>query len=159
MFNQVSLNLGMKFAFTDAKNAFCRSFPLSRPRGPLWAEPCEGLGLPPGVLIAIDILVYGLDDAPAAWRFTVSSFLINDLTFGRSLVEPCWFSKFDPDSGECVAQILVEVNCKRFHSSSSAILLSMNCAPSSRHVSSSASGKKMRQNMLVDAFRFSRTGF
>lgn len=110
MFNQVGLNLGMKFAFTDAKNAFCQSFPLSRPRGPLWAEPCEGLGLPPGVLIAIDIPVYGLDDAPAAWRFTVSSFLVNDLTFGRNLVEPCWFSKFDPQSGECVAQILVEVN-------------------------------------------------
>ena len=110
MFNQVGLNLGMKFAFTDAKNAFCQSRPLHRPKGPLFAEPCEGFHLPPGALIVIDVPVYGLDDAPAAWRATVSSFLTEDLEFERNLVEPCWCSKFDKKTGECLAQILVEVD-------------------------------------------------
>ena len=79
LFLQTGLNLDMLFAFADVKNAFCQSHPLRRPRGPIYAEPCEGLGLPPGALIAIDIPVYGLDDAPAAWRNTVASFLVDDL--------------------------------------------------------------------------------
>ena len=110
LFLQTGLNLGMLFAFADVKNAFCQSHRLTRPRGPLYAEPCEGLRLPPGALIAIDIPVYGLDDAPAAWRQTVSSFLIEDLGCVRNIVEPCWFSLFDPRNGHCLAQILVEVD-------------------------------------------------
>jgi len=109
MFLQTGLNLQMQFAFGDVKNAFCQSFPLRRPRGPLYAEPCEGLHLPPGSLIAIDVPVYGLDDAPAAWRTTVATYLVEDLGFERNLVEPCWYSKFD-EHGQCVAQILVEVD-------------------------------------------------
>eukprot|EP00435_Cladocopium_sp_Y103_P028637 s478_g7.t1 len=110
LFLQTGLNLGMKFAFSDVKNAFCQSNPLKRPKGPLYAEPCEGLNLPPGALIAIDIPVYGLDDAPAAWRQTVASFLVEDLGCVRNIVEPCWFSRFDKESGQCIAQVLVEVD-------------------------------------------------
>ena len=109
LFLQTGLNLDMLFAFADVKNAFCQSHPLRRPRGPIYAEPCEGLGLPPGALIAIDIPVYGLDDAPAAWRNTVASFLVDDLGCVRNIVEPCWYSLFD-DGGNCLAQILVEVD-------------------------------------------------
>ena len=110
MFCQTGLNLGMKFAFGDVKNAFCQSNKLRRPRGPLFAEPCEGLSLPPGSLIIIEVPVYGLDDAPASWRLTVTSFLVESLQFQRNLVEPCWFSYFDLDSGKCTAQLLVEVD-------------------------------------------------
>ena len=110
MFCQTGLTLGMKFAFGDVKNAFCQSNKLRRPRGPLFAEPCEGLSLPPGSLIIIEVPVYGLDDAPASWRLTVTSFLVESLQFQRNLVEPCWFSYFDPDSGKCTAQLLVEVD-------------------------------------------------
>ena len=110
MFLQASLNLQMKIAFGDVKNAFCQSMPLRRPRGPLYAEPCQGLHLPPGALIAIDVPVYGLDDAPAAWRNTVASFLTEQLGFERNLVEPCWFTKFCKDSRQAQAHILVEVD-------------------------------------------------
>ena len=107
MFLQTGLNYSMKFAFSDVKNAFCQSKPLRRPRGPLYAEPCEGLHLPPGALIEILIPVYGLDDAPAAWRTTVAEFLV-DLGFGRNIVEPCWYSKFK--NGKLCAMVLVEVD-------------------------------------------------
>ncbi len=110
LFLQASLNLEMRVAFGDVKNAFCQSQPLRRPRGPLYAEPCQGLHLPPGALIAIDVPVYGLDDAPAAWRTTVASFLTEKLGFERNLVEPCWFTKFCPKSQGPLAHILVEVD-------------------------------------------------
>ena len=109
MFLQSSLNLGMRFAFGDVKNAFCQSLKLRRPNGPLFAEPCEGLHLPEGSLIVIEVPVYGLDDAPAAWRHTVVSFLTEDLQFQRNLVEPCWYSLYN-QHGHCIAQILVEVD-------------------------------------------------
>jgi hypothetical protein len=110
MFLQVGLNYEMKFGFSDVSNAFCQSNRLRRPRGPLFAEPCEGLNLPPGSLIIIDVPVYGLDDAPASWRATVTDFLVEDIGCERNLVEPCWFSKFHPKTGELMAQVLVEVD-------------------------------------------------
>lgn len=65
MFLQV---YNMKFAFADVKNTFCQSRKLKRPRGPIFAEPCEEIHLPPGALIAVEVPVHGLDDAPAEWR-------------------------------------------------------------------------------------------
>ena len=107
MFLQTAMNYSMTMAFADVKNAFCQSNPLRRKRGPIYAEPCEGLHLPPGALIEIIIPVYGLDDAPAAWRLTVAEFLL-EIGFERNLVEPCWYSKFE--DGVCTAMILVEVD-------------------------------------------------
>eukprot|EP00439_Symbiodinium_sp_Y106_P059202 s5068_g8.t1 len=109
LFLQCGLSLGHNFSFCDVKNAFCQSLPLRRPRGPLFAEPCEGLNLPEGALIVIEIPVYGLDDAPAAWRETVTRFLVEDMKFVRSLVEPCWFFRHN-SSGVNEAQVLVEVD-------------------------------------------------
>ena len=112
-FLQVSLNLGHDLAFADVKNAFCQSNKLHRPNGPLYAEPCEGLKLPRGAIIAIEVPVYGLDDAPAAWRQTVVQHLIEDLGFIRNVVEPCWFMKFEgSENGEKknIAQLLLEVD-------------------------------------------------
>ncbi|CAE7233206.1 unnamed protein product [Symbiodinium natans] len=112
-FMQTSLNLGHRFSFTDVRNAFCQSDKLVRPRGPIYASPCEGLGLPEGALIAIDVPVYGLDDAPAAWRTTVVRHLIDEMGYVRNLVEPCWFMKFEESSEgkkKNVSQILLEVD-------------------------------------------------
>ena len=97
-FIQTSLNLEHRFAFTDVKNAFCQSDELKREKGPLFAEPCEGLGLPAGALIVLDIPVYGLDDAPACWRATVVGYLVKEMGYVRNLVEPCWLMKFEADS-------------------------------------------------------------
>ena len=110
LFLQTSVNHRMKTAFSDVKNAFCQSDKMVRPNGPIFAEPCEGLNLPPGALIVIEIPVYGLDDAPAKWRATVANYLVNSLGCERNIVEPCWYSKFCPKSGKCMAQVLVEVD-------------------------------------------------
>ena len=107
-FLQVSLNLSHTFAFCDVKNAFCQSDKLARKSGPLFAQPCEGLCLGTDALIIIDVPVYGLDDAPAAWRATVVSFLERE-GFVRNLVEPCWWSRFDCH-GTNEAQVLIEVD-------------------------------------------------
>ena len=37
-------------------------------------------------LIIIDVPVYGLDEAPASWRLTVTTFLIETLQFQRNLL-------------------------------------------------------------------------
>ena len=107
-FLQTGANLGHCFAFSDVKNAFCQSDRLRRPNGPLYAVPCEGLPLPPGALIEILVPVYGLDDAPAAWRATITKFL-HESGFVRNLIEPCWFMKFDHNKRN-IAQVLVEVD-------------------------------------------------
>ena len=107
-FCQTGLNLGHAFSFSDVANAFCQSRPLKRPKGPLYAKPCEGLGLSPGDLIVIEVPVYGLDDAPAEWRATVVDFL-QEQGFTRNLVEPCWWMRFN-DAGQNEAQVLVEVD-------------------------------------------------
>ena len=110
LFLQTSVNHQLRTAFSDVKNAFCQSNRLKRESGPIYAEPCEGLDLPAGALILILIPVYGLDDAPAAWRRTVAEFLVEDVGCIRNIVEPCWFSKFCSKTGQLLAQILVEVD-------------------------------------------------
>ena len=110
LFLQASINLRHVRAYADVKAAFTQSLPLKRPAGPIFAEPCDGLQLPSGALIQILIPVYGLDDAPAAWRETVAQYLVQEAGFTRNLVEPCWFSKFEASTKRCIAQILVEVD-------------------------------------------------
>ena len=107
-FLQIGLNLGHCFNFCDVKNAFCQSDRLQRPKGPIFAEPCEGLHLPAGALIAIDVPIYGLDDAPAAWRPTVVRFL-TEQGFTRNVVEPCWWMRFN-SAGVNETQVLIEVD-------------------------------------------------
>ncbi|CAE7241240.1 Abcb1 [Symbiodinium sp. CCMP2456] len=108
MFLQTATNLRQECAFADVRNAFCQSLPLSRSKGPLFAEGCEGLNLPPEALIALDVPVYGLDDAPAAWRKTVVDFLLS-IGFIRHITEPCWYLRFNSDK-QNEAQVLVEVD-------------------------------------------------
>lgn len=108
-FLQVAVNHHFTTSFGDVKNAFCQSDRLQRKKGPIFAEPCEGLNLPAGALIEVLVPVYGLDDAPAAWRQTVVNFLTQE-GYVRNLVEPCWYSKFNQKTGELESQILIEVD-------------------------------------------------
>ena len=106
-FLHTGICMGFKHS-CDVKNAFCQSEPLRREAGPLFAEPTEGLHLPAGALIVIEVPVYGLDDAPASWRMTVVNFLSSQ-GYVRNLVEPCWWSRFDSE-GRSESQVLIEVD-------------------------------------------------
>ena len=44
---QTLASLQMVLVILDAKNAFCRGRELKRRRGPLFSNPCDGLGLEP----------------------------------------------------------------------------------------------------------------
>eukprot|EP00959_Pyramimonas_sp_CCMP1952_P174505 3646895-Pyramimonas_sp.AAC.1 len=61
---------------------------MRRSQGDIYVEPCEGIKVERGSLIRLKVNVYGLDDAPLAWRKTVVGFL-KDKGFCRSLLEPC----------------------------------------------------------------------
>eukprot|EP00969_Alexandrium_andersonii_P248628 10986727-Alexandrium_andersonii.AAC.1 len=65
----------------DMKNAFAQSDRMKRSGGDIWVEACEGLGLPAGALILLRVPVYGLDDAPAEFRRTVTRYLREPLNF------------------------------------------------------------------------------
>ena len=108
MFLMLGLGLDLSLAFADVKNAFCQSDPLHRPDGPLYAESCSGLGLNSQQLIELIVPVYGLLDAPRAWRQTVVNFL-KLLGFRQCLLESCWFVKRDHNS-KILAMILLEVD-------------------------------------------------
>eukprot|EP00959_Pyramimonas_sp_CCMP1952_P127344 2663480-Pyramimonas_sp.AAC.1 len=69
------MNLGLQADIADVKNAFCQSDPMVRSQGQIYVEPCEGIDLPAGSLILLRVNVYGLDDAPMAWRKTIVSYL------------------------------------------------------------------------------------
>ena len=88
----------------------CQSSRLRRSKGLLFAEPCEGLNIPEGCLIVINMFLYNFDDAPIYWRSTVTDFLIHELKFECNLVELYWFSKFSDNGLYPIAQILVKIN-------------------------------------------------
>ena len=112
MFFQICLNESLKIFFLDVKNAFCQSKPLSRPRGKIYATPCEGTGVNSSQLVEIVTPVYGLDDAPLAWHQTLLEFFL-ELGFTRTLLEPCWLVKRGLN-GEIIAQVLIEVDDLNF---------------------------------------------
>ncbi|CAK9100651.1 unnamed protein product [Durusdinium trenchii] len=64
MFLQV---YNMKFAFADVKNTFCQSRKLKRPRGPIFAEPCEEIHLPPGIAVEVDDFILAADPRHYEW--------------------------------------------------------------------------------------------
>ena len=80
-------SFGMKLSISDCKNAFCQSKALVRPAGPLYVRPCAGLPLEPGQLVELVAPVYGLNDAPAAWRQTLTEFLVEE-GYRNSLLDP-----------------------------------------------------------------------
>eukprot|EP00959_Pyramimonas_sp_CCMP1952_P083820 1752843-Pyramimonas_sp.AAC.1 len=66
---------------------------MRRTQGEMHVEPCDGVDVEPGSLIRLLVNVYGLDDAPMAWRRTVVSYL-QEHGFVRSLLEPCWWIRY-----------------------------------------------------------------
>eukprot|EP00959_Pyramimonas_sp_CCMP1952_P261731 5473150-Pyramimonas_sp.AAC.1 len=62
---------------------------MRRAQGEIYVEPCEGIKVEKGSLIVLLVNVYGLDDAPLAWRKTIAGYL-KTKGFTRSLLEPCW---------------------------------------------------------------------
>ena len=88
---QCACSLGWKLQIADAKNAFCQSDPLSRPRGAIYCEPCHGLNLAPGELVELIAPVHGLNDAPVLWRRTLTDWLVS-IGFRKSLLDPCLWS-------------------------------------------------------------------
>ena len=81
---QVATNLGFHVAACD--EAFCQSRPLFLKRGPVFVTPCHGLGLSDTDLIELNVAVDGLDDAPAEFRATLTSHLIQ-FGFAKSLLD------------------------------------------------------------------------
>eukprot|EP00959_Pyramimonas_sp_CCMP1952_P332329 6958942-Pyramimonas_sp.AAC.1 len=69
------MNLGLLCDIADVKNAICQSDRMHRAQGEIYMGPCEGIVLEPGSLIRLLVNVYGLDDAPMAWRRTVVKYL------------------------------------------------------------------------------------
>eukprot|EP00959_Pyramimonas_sp_CCMP1952_P176387 3685929-Pyramimonas_sp.AAC.1 len=104
---QIAINLGMLGDVADVKNAFCQSDPMRSAQGEIYVEPCDGVDVEPGSLIRHRVNVYGLDDAPMAWRRTVVSYP-QEHGFVRSLLEPCWWIRYG-SSGEVLNMILLEV--------------------------------------------------
>ena len=94
------------------KNAFCQSNALKRPKGKLYAKPCEGLDVDPECLIEIIAPIYGLDDAPLLRHHTLLEFF-EQLGFQRTLLEPCWLVKRD-ENGKIFAHVLIEVDDLNF---------------------------------------------
>eukprot|EP00959_Pyramimonas_sp_CCMP1952_P404311 8472144-Pyramimonas_sp.AAC.1 len=106
LFVQLLMNMSMLADIADIKNAFCQSDPMTRSQGDIYVEPCEGIELPRGSLILLRVNVYGLDDAPVAWRRTVVKFL-EQHGFIKSLLEPCWWVRYG-SLGQILNMILLE---------------------------------------------------
>ncbi len=104
---QMIASLKLYLEIADAKNAFCQSDRLVRPKGSIFAEPCEGLGLESGSLIELVAPVYGLNDAPILWHRTLTEWLVSQ-GYRKSLVESCLYVKHE--SGSLVGLALVEVD-------------------------------------------------
>ena len=104
---QMIASLKWDLEIADAKNAFCQSDRLDRPKGSIFVEPCEGLGLESGSLIELVAPVYGLNDAPILWHRTLTEWLVGQ-GYRKSLVEPCLYVKHESDS--LVGLALVEVD-------------------------------------------------
>ena len=107
MFLQLVCCLQFSLQVGDVKNAFCQSNQISRPRGEIYVEPCGGLNLAVGSLVRLRVNVYGLNDAPLAWRRTVVTF-IESIGFVKCVLEPCWFVR--REAGQVVQMILLEVD-------------------------------------------------
>ena len=68
---QILAALRVALILLDAKSAFCQGRKLRRRRGPIFATPCDGVGLQKDDLIELVCALYGLRDAPAEWRRTL----------------------------------------------------------------------------------------
>ncbi|CAK0903387.1 unnamed protein product, partial [Prorocentrum cordatum] len=105
---QIAASFGWTLTIADAKNAFCQSQRLERPRGAIFVEPCSGLPIGPDQLIELVAPVYGLNDAPLLWHRTLTDWLVGE-GFTKSLLEPCLRLKRSR-WGKLEGSVLIEVD-------------------------------------------------
>jgi hypothetical protein len=100
----------------DASTAFMQTRPEDGARidGDLYSEmPPEGIPLadgtwvPEGSLLRLNTAVYGLVNAPSAWRRTLVN-AIEDLGYRRSAYEPCIFALMDKKGPQ--GHVLIEID-------------------------------------------------
>eukprot|EP00439_Symbiodinium_sp_Y106_P087337 s397_g45.t3 len=113
---QVILQLAAskKFAGScgDLKAAFTQSGPLLRRNGRLFANsPPGGVpGVQPGQIFEIIGGMCGLPNAPLRWRNTLKEYLIKDLEYRQSRLDPTVFCLYGGSNSELKGIIVVEID-------------------------------------------------
>ena len=77
----------------DLKSAFTQSLPLVRERGPIYCKSVDGSmpGLDAEQIAEVKLGVYGLCDAPMHWRKTLVQFIVEELGYKQSSLDPCTY--------------------------------------------------------------------
>eukprot|EP00435_Cladocopium_sp_Y103_P071079 s134_g36.t1 len=99
---QAAVNHAFRGVIGDLKSAFTQSLPLVRKGGKLYCRSVNGSmpGLEEGQLAEIILGCYGLCDAPMHWRKTLVSFLVDELGYKQSALDPCTYLLHGPDSNK-----------------------------------------------------------
>ncbi|CAE7806642.1 GIP, partial [Symbiodinium necroappetens] len=108
---QTVTSLGMAGSCGDLKAAFTQSAPLVRAGGRLFVRIPRNGG-PPGAheeqLLEIVKGIYGLVDGPRHWRATLKDFVVKDLEYQQSRLDPTIFLLFSEHALEGVLVIEVD---------------------------------------------------
>ncbi|CAE7929920.1 RE2, partial [Symbiodinium sp. KB8] len=108
---QTATSLRMPASCGDLKAAFTQSAPLVRAGGRLFVRIPRNGG-PPGAhedqLLEIVKGIYGLVDGPRHWRATLKDFVVNDLGYKQSRLDPTIFLLFQAGGLEGVLVIEVD---------------------------------------------------
>jgi len=87
----------------DVKNAFLHGDINSD----VYIEQPPGFVKDPNLVCKLNKAIYGLKRSPLLWNKCINDFLVDDLSFKRSDVDICMYSKFEDDN---VTVILVYVD-------------------------------------------------
>ena len=106
---QIAANENMLAQIGDLKNAFCQSQKLERKGGKLYFRlPPEGVeGVDDEQLVEIIAGCYGLVDAPAHWRRSLTDFL-KALGYVQSTLDPCLFKLYS--EGQLQGMVAIEID-------------------------------------------------
>ena len=98
---QAAVNRRFKGVVGDLKSAFTQSRPLVRENGPLYCKSCQGSmpDLAPEQICEVDLGCYGLMDAPLNWRKTLVDYVVNELNYKQSALDPCTYVLHDEVRG------------------------------------------------------------
>lgn len=106
---QIAANENMLAQIGDLKNAFCQSQKLERKGGKLYFRlPPEGVeGVDDEQLVEIIAGCYGLVDAPAHWRRSLTDYL-KVLGYVQSSLDPCLFKLYS--QGRLQGMVAIEID-------------------------------------------------
>ena len=98
---QAAVNRGFRGVVGDLKSAFTQSRPLVRENGPLFCKSCQGSmpDLDPEQICEVVLGCYGLMDAPLNWRKTLVDYVVNELKYKQSALDPCTYVWHDGEKG------------------------------------------------------------